>query len=270
MRENDFDEFTQLLQAAFDLLGKTPAAKVVSPTVQALFFQSLAEFPMPAVRAALATYCRRGKFTPTPGDIVELIEAARQVDNRPGAEEAWALGLTTLDDTRTVVWTQEAVEAFGIARPVLESSGPISARKTFLEVYERLVMANRRAGQAVRWFVSPGSDREAHQLALEHAVVAGFLPPPEVPPALPAPAHHKKPTLSPREQLATIQGMLLDGIQAKQQQADEAIRGRIEQEEDFKRDLARRVREREAYIRMADQGQVRRAENEQVVQRAAD
>ena len=258
MRENDFDEFSELLRASFDLLGKTQAAKVVSPTAQALFFQALVEYPLPAVRAGLSNHVKRGKFTPTPADIVEFIESSRQVDNRPGSEEAWALALTTLDEAKTVVWTQEAAEAFGIARPVLESSGAISARKTFLEVYERLVAASRKAGTAASWFVSPGSDVESYQLALKNGVAAGFLPAPAKAEALPAP--EKAPTLAPHEQLAAIRTMLLDGIRAKQLAADEEIRGRIEEEDEFKSNLASRVREREAFIRMSDQAQVVREE----------
>jgi hypothetical protein len=269
MRQNDFDEFAQLLQAAFDLLGKTPAAKVVSPTAQALFFQALADYPLPAVRAGLANHIKRGKFTPTPAAVVEFLEAARQVDNRPGGEEAWALALTTLDEAKTVVWTQEAAEAFGIAGPVLSSSGAISARKTFLEVYERLITASRKNGIAAHWFVSPGSDMDSYQLALKNGVAAGFLPAPDVPKALSAPVDEKPCSLSPREQLHQIQTMLLAGIQEKQRQADEEIKGRIEEEDEFKRDLSRRVRDREAYIRMADQAQVVREEGKRV-RHAAD
>lgn len=269
MREADFNEFRELLTAAFDILGKTPAAKVISPTSLALWFQALAEFPLPAVRAGLAAQIKRGTFTPVPADVVGFIESSLQRDNRPGGEEAWALGLSTLDDMNTVVWTQEAAEAFGKAQPVLESSGPISARKTFLEVYERIVAANRQKRVAVRWFVSPGSDVETYRLAVNDAVVAGLLPAPDKPLELAAPESEPVRTLSPHEQLAAIRDLLLDGVAEKQRRADEAIDGRIEDEDDFKRDLARRVAEREAFIRMADQGQVRRQEAERV-QRAAD
>lgn len=264
MREADFDEFKELLTAAFDILGKTPAAKVISPTALALWFQSLAEFPLPAVRAGLAAQIKRGTYTPVPADVVGFIESTLQRDNRPGGEEAWALALSTLDDVNTVVWTQEAAEAFGKARPVLESSGPISARKTFLEIYERLVVSNRQKRVSVCWFVSPGSDVETYRLAVENGRTAGLLPQPGPAPALAAPENEKVPTLSPREQLAKVRELLLDGIEAKQQQADAEIRGRIEEEEEFKRDLAKRVAERQAFIRMADQAQVARAERDRV------
>lgn len=264
MRENDYDEFAQLLDAAFDLIGKTPAAKIISPTSKALFFQALADYPLPQVREAIGAHIKRGKFTPTPADLIEHIAQASAVDTRPGGEEAWALALATLDDVRTVVWTQEAAEAFGKAQTVLEASGPISARKTFLEIYERLVAANRRNGVPVSWFVSPGSDGEMYRLAVNSAQVAGYLPPPAPVLAIAAPENEAAPSLSPRDQLAVIRSMLLDGVDERQRLADEAIQGRIEEEDDFKRDLARRVAERQAFILMADQAQVARAEAEKL------
>jgi hypothetical protein len=215
------------------------------------------------VRKALADHIQRGKFTPTPADIIDLIEAATGVDNRPGAEEAWALALSTRDDTKTVVWTEEAAEAFGKAQSVLDSSGPISARKTFIEIYERIVTENRKTRRAAIWFASPGTDQDQRQVAMKAAVRAGLLAAPARPtaPALagPAPA---EPTMSPPEQLAEIRRLLIDGIAAKQRAADAEIDGRIEKEDDFKRDLSQRVAERMAYIAMADQAQVARAERD--------
>lgn len=267
MREADFDEFSELLTAAFDILGKTPAAKVISPTALALWFQALVEYPLPAVRAGLSAQIKRGTYTPVPADVVGFIESTLQRDNRPGGEEAWALALSTLDDVNTVVWTQEAADAFGKARPVLESSGPISARKTFLEIYERLVAGNRQNRVAVSWFVSPGSDVATYQRAIENGRAAGLLPAPDpkllLEDAKKKKAEEEKPRkLSPREQLAEVRRLLLAGVEEKQRAADEAIKGRIEEEDEFKRDLAKRVAERQAFIRMADEAQVARQERD--------
>lgn len=262
MREDDFDEFAELLKATFDILGKTPAAKVISPRAQAMFFASLADYALPDVREALDNHVKVGKFTPVPNDLIDYIKAAAGADNRPGAEEAWALALSTLDDMKTVIWTQEAAEAFGKAQPVLEQSGAISARKTFIEIYERLIAASRKANKPPQWFASPGRDQDQRQLAMRAAVKAGLLAAPERI-ALPAPTTAPPAcTLSPQEQLAKIQYMLLDKQAEQQRLANEAIDSRIEDEDTFKRDLARRVKERERYIAMADQAQVRRAENE--------
>lgn len=261
MTEHDSREFTELLLACFDILGKTPQAKVVSPTAQALFFTAMRRFPMPQVRAALAHHLEVGKFTPTPADLIGYINET--TDNRPGAEEAWSLGLSTLDEAKTVIWTQEAAEAFGKAQPVLEASGAISARKTFIEIYERLVTANRKLGKPPEWFASPGHDQDQRQIAMKEAVKAGLLAAPSRLQLTLTPSTEPPPTtLQPAEQLAAIRAMLLESYAEKQRAADEAFKLLIEDEEDFKRDLAKRVAERQRYIDMADQAQVKRAENE--------
>lgn len=264
MTEHDSQEFTQLLLAAFDILGKTPAAKVVSPTAQVLFFTAMQRFPMAQVRSALSRHIEIGKFTPTPADLIGYIQEAAGADNRPGAEEAWALGLSTQDETKTVIWTEEAAQAFGKAQPVLESSGAISARKTFIEIYERLVTANRKQGVPPKWFASPGTDQDQRQLAMREAVKAGLLAAPQRLQLehTPNPVPVAPTTLKPAEQLEFLKKMLLDGFAEKQRLFDAAIDDRIEDEDQFKRELAKRVREREAYIAMADQAQVIRAENE--------
>ncbi len=275
MTEHDSREFTELLLACFDILGKTPQAKIVSPTAQALFFTAMRRFPMPQVRAALAHHLEVGKFTPTPADLIGYITEVAGTDNRPGAEEAWSLGLSTLDEAKTVIWTQEAAEAFGKAQPVLESSGAISARKTFIEIYERLVTANRKQNRPPEWFASPGHDQDQRQIAMKEAVKAGLLAAPSrlqltlTPSAEPPPPT----TLQPAEQLAAIRTMLLESYAEKQRQADEAFKLLIEDEEDFKRDLAKRVAERERYIALManpEQAKVDQAKRAAKVQRYHD
>ena len=289
MRSDDFDEFAELLDGVYDLIGKTPAAKVVSATAKALFFQALADYPLPVVRKALSVHVKRGEFTPTPAAIIKIIEDAAAQDTRPGPEEAWAIALASRDENDTVVWTAECAEAFAIARPVLETSGAISGRKTFLEAYERLVAAARKDSRPAVWSVHLGFDKTQHALVLARAVekgrlsapaVAGMLPPPDqlagVPqgeqlllggPKVPDPAPEDREKA--RAQLAQVKKMLADAMEEKNRAVEAAIDGRIETEEQFKANLNRRVREHQAYIRMADGVQLRRAED-QVVRQAGE
>ena len=270
MRENDYDEFAALLAASFDVLGKTPAAKVVSPTAQALFFQALAEYPLPQVRAALAAHVKRGKFTPTPADIVEHIEAATNGDGRPGPEEAWAIALASQDERDTVVWTSETAQAWTVARPVMETSGPITARKTFTETYTRLVGAARAQRRPVQWSAHLGWDKVGQAMVLQRAVDQGLLPAPSVAGLLPAPEVPDS-ALSPegRIQLAKVKQMLADGAAERQRKLDADFDRRNESEAEFKRNLNRRVAEYQRFARQVDQVQVARAEGDQT-QRAAD
>lgn len=267
MRREDYDEFAQLLDAAFDLIGKTPAAKVVSATSKALFFQALADYPLPQVRAAIGTHVKRGKFTPTPADLIEHLEAASASDTRPGPEEAWAIALTARDEHDSIVWTSEVAEAWGIARPVLDTSGAISARKTFIEAYERLVSLARTTRRPVVWTAHLGWDKGRQAMVLQRAVdlgllpakkVAGLLPPPEVP--------DSELSDAAGAQLATIKKMLADSAAARERRLQEAVDARNESEAEFNRNTAQRVRDYQAYIRTADQAQVQRAEAERIQQ----
>lgn len=263
MRENDFDEFAALLQAAFDVLGKTPAAKVISPTAQALFFQALAEYPMPQVRAALAAHVKRGKFTPTPSDVVDHIEASTNGDGRPGPEEAWSIALASQDERDTVVWTSETAQAWHMARPVMETSGPITARKTFTETYTRLIAASRAQRRPVVWSAHLGWDKAQQAQVLQRATDQGLLPAPTVTALLPPPEVPDS-ALSDqaRAQLAKVKQMLADSAAERERKLEAVAKARNETEEEFKRNLNQRVRQHQAYIRMADQVQVTRAEGE--------
>jgi hypothetical protein len=290
MRQNDFDEFAALLDGTFDILGKTPQAKLVSPTAKAMWFKALEEYPLPAVREALGFHVKRGTYTPVPSDVVQFIEGAKGNDGRPGAEEAWAIALTSRDENDTIVWTAECAEAFTRARPVLESSGAISARKTFLEVYEALVAAARKAQRPAVWSVHLGFDKTQHARVLTRAVEQGRLPAKAVMNMLPPPddgpdavpsgqrlllSGPKVPEMAPEEreaaraQLAKVRKMLADGMEEKRRRLEASIDTRIQTEDQFKADLNRRVREHQAYIRMADGVQLRRAED-QVVRQAGE
>jgi hypothetical protein len=255
-----------------------------------MWFKALEEYPLPMVREALGYHVKRGTFTPVPADVVSFIEGAKGNDGRPGAEEAWAIALTSRDENDTIVWTAECAEAFARARPVLESSGAISARKTFLEVYEALVAAARKGQRPAVWSVHLGFDRSQHARVLTRAVEQGrlpakavmnMLPPPEDgPDAVPSGERlllsgPKVPEMAPEErdkaraQLATVKKMLADSMEAKNRAVEAAIDRRLESEEQFKANLNRRVREHQAYIRMADGVQLRRAED-QVVRQAGE
>lgn len=234
MRPDDYDEFAQLLDATFDMIGKSPAAKLISPAAKALFFSDMSRYPLSLVRSALAAHRadgERGKWTPTPADLIFQIEQHQKRDSRAGSEEAWALALRSTDEQNTVVWTQECAEAFAIAKPVLDSSGPISARKTFIEVYERLVAAARMDNTPVHWFVSPGLDKLGHQAAVAKAVDVGLLPAPAATQLTLLDAPDKPPTMSPREQLEKLRKAIDEMTAQKQARLDAAIDNRIKAED---------------------------------------
>jgi len=131
------------------------------------------------------TRCRRELSRPlTAGAVFERME---QSDGRPSADEAWATALDARDERLTVVWTNEACEAFGIARPVLDAGDKVGARMAFRDAYERIVRNNRSSGKRMSWDASLGWDNCQRETALKSAESRGMLPHARVAALLPAP-----------------------------------------------------------------------------------
>jgi hypothetical protein len=186
MTENDFTAFSDFLS---DVYGLYPQAKPLTAPQVAMFFRAMSEHPLDAVRAAFDGHARdpqRGRFPPLPADLIAQLQTAAEDDGRPDAEEAWALSLAAADERATVVWTDEAAQAWAAARPVLAIGDEVGARMAFREVYAKRLAAARRERVSVRWWASLGWDEAARRDAIEQAVSAGRLPASELR-ALPAP-----------------------------------------------------------------------------------
>lgn len=195
MRESDFAEFGQMLDAVSGLLSRGQYQPNAVNT--ALWFRALAVYDLDTVRKALDAHVKdpqRGRFVPTPADIVAQIVGSAQADGRPGPEEAWAIALQAGDEARTVVWTDEIAQAWGIAQPVLRTGDEVGARMTFREVYNRLVVEARDTGRKPLWTASLGEDKAQRDVELTRAHAAGLLPEPERLVELPAPDHALSPT----------------------------------------------------------------------------
>lgn len=187
MHSEDFDEFAQLLDDAYDLIG-VGANKIISGGAKSMFFAAMAKYPLETVRAALNAHClhkERGRFTPKPADLIEQIEGMTGGDGRPGADEAWAIAITSRDESDTVVWTAEIAEAFSICSPVLELGDEVGARVAFKDAYTRLVNSARAGNKPAVWSVSLGWDGKKREEAIKRAHVAGLLPAPIVRTLLP-------------------------------------------------------------------------------------
>ncbi len=193
MRDSDLKTFTQTLDAACMLLsrgGYTPNA-----TSTAIWFRALMAYDLTTVNAAFDAHVRdpqRGRYVPTPADVIAQIEGTAADDGRPGAEEGWAIAFRARDESETVVWTREIAEAMGIARPVLDAGDDVGARMAFKEAYVRLVDEARNQRMPVSWDVSLGFDVKRRDGAVRAAVEAGRLPLT----ALPAPVGEQTPLLA--------------------------------------------------------------------------
>lgn len=192
MQPDDYDEFSSLLDAAYDLLGKTPQAKVISAGSKALFFSALAQYPMAEVRSALSAHVREGTFTPVPNDIKTQIER-RQPVQWIGADEAWAQ--VPKLETEPGLLNQVTSCALAAASEFLEMPRPdlVAARMAFKQTYDRLVDQEKLAGRAPSYWVSPGGSFEEQAAVREEGMRLGLLNSTWAPPAAPQLGHSTPP-----------------------------------------------------------------------------
>ncbi|MDO8065581.1 hypothetical protein [Janthinobacterium sp. SUN206] len=234
MNTADTPRFMQLLAETLAAYGKP----LPEPAMARAWLANLEPFPLPTVAAALQAYRdENGEFAPVPAGIAKR---CKLMDGRPGAEEAWAIALTSQDEMASVVWTTEIAEAFRICRPVLDSSGAISARKPFLEAYERIVATARAARHPAEWVASVGWDKTRHVEVLGNAVRAGLLPAPAVAGLLQGKQDQTTDDAA-RAQLAAIKKMIADGAAAKEVARLEGVEQQRLADEEFKRSTAERV-----------------------------
>lgn len=176
MRDSDFHQFAELLDGCYALLGRE---KALNGPAKALFFRALGVHGIEAVRAGFDAHVKdpqRGRFAPTPADVIAQIEGLVADDGRPGAEEAWAMCSNADDESETVVWSDEMSQAYSVAGPLMQAGDHIGARMAFKEAYSRLVDVARRERKPVAWSVSLGHDVNKRHAALVTAETRGLLP----------------------------------------------------------------------------------------------
>ncbi len=205
--DRDLVPFGTMLDAVCGLLSR--GAYQPNEVSTAIFFRALQPYTFEQVRQAFDAHVRdpdRGRFVPTPADILAQLHGRAANDGRPGAEEAWSIAIRGMDEAATVVWTDEICAAWAIARPVMQLGDEVGARMAFKEAYTRIVSDARGRGLPMAWVTSLGHDPEQRASAVREAVVAGRLPQREADALLPA----------PREALPLLEGPDPVGLRAKQ------------------------------------------------------
>jgi len=176
MRKEDFDAFAQMLDDCYALLGRQ---SLPTQTAKAMFFRAMASHDIQTVAAAFDAHIKdpvRGKFAPSPSDLIAQIEGFLTNDGRPGAEEAWAMVVRAFDESETIVWTQEMALARQIAQPIMDMGDEVGARMAFKESYSRLIESARKERKPAEWSASIGLDVNKRQSALMDAEMRGLLP----------------------------------------------------------------------------------------------
>lgn len=168
LNDNDLDWLCKQLIGTSELLGQQ-----VSPTAAAMLAEDLCCYPREVLARALSRVRTEHSGRLTPKAIIDRIDEAM---GRPGANEAWAMALSALDERNTVVWTVEMSEAWGVARDIAAQGDLVGARMAFIGAYERLVRTAREERRLPEVSVSIGWDCELRAPALEKAVQLGYLP----------------------------------------------------------------------------------------------
>lgn len=167
LNDHDLDWLIKQLIGTSELLGQQ-----VSPTAAAMLADDLCCYPREVLARALSRVRTEHTGRLTPKAIIDRIDEAM---GRPGANEAWAMALNALDERKTVVWTVEMSEAWGVARDVAAEGDLVGARMAFIGAYERLVRTAREERRLPEVSVSIGWDGEQRAVAIEKAVQLGYL-----------------------------------------------------------------------------------------------
>jgi hypothetical protein len=211
-----------------------------------VWWTMLEPFPMPLVISALSSYLSVKDVPLTPAAVLRYLPKRR--DERPEADEAWAIAVRAADERETVVWTTEIAEAWATAKPVFQLDDVVGARMAFKATYGRLIDHARAIGQFPQWVISQGFDA-ARRLEVTHDAVRNGrlqLNQVRVPERLLAGPDDRM-SLNAREQLQELKLLCQRIVGAGTQAATQKAQAATEEREQFaakKRALADEVQKR--------------------------
>lgn len=140
-------------------------------------------------------------------------------DGRPTPDEAWAQAGTS-DESRTIVTTDEALEALGEVRALLESD-EVAARMAFRDAYKRIVAQSKESGRIPVWVPSLGTNPAGRAAPVLRAVEQGRLTPKQAEQAIGAlPARAAAPMLPAGPAQKLIAGLALGPSRTPEQTAE--------------------------------------------------
>lgn len=168
METSDTRPFTAMLETALAGYGQP----LPTDAMFSAWLKFLKPYPLAVVRQALAEHCLASEFPPRPVDIARR---CREADGRPTADEAWAVAITAIDESKTVVWTKETEESFWRCKPLLDIGDKVGARRSFIDAYEKAVIEARKNGVPMTHGISLGNDQKNRTDAVFTAVSAGLI-----------------------------------------------------------------------------------------------
>jgi hypothetical protein len=168
MQKHEFKIFAERWADVHDAM---PGGKVFSQRTMTIVFDALEEYSLEAIFQAIKIHTKKGKFAPSPSDIVEII-SERTGAKHIGAEEAWALAEKSFDEYETVVWTQEISQARALVSDLYTSGDKVAARMAFKEAYARII----KTAADPKWVSTCGFDKSRRADAIAEAVLLNRLP----------------------------------------------------------------------------------------------
>lgn len=169
MNDNEIERVTQLLVATAEIMGTE-----LKPGAVMVMVSDLAEYEFQDVMNAL-TRCRKelsGRLT-----LKAILDILSPAGGWLSANEAWSRALPAADESKTVVWTEEARKAWFVALPMVKARDN-NARMAFIAAYEREVSNAKNAGKRPQYEVSPGDDALLRDATISQAQTEGLLAPP--------------------------------------------------------------------------------------------
>jgi hypothetical protein len=169
MQKHEFKLFAERWADIHDVM---PGGKAFSQRTMTIVFDALEDYPLEAVFQAIKIHTKKGKYAPSPADIVEII-SERTGAKHIGCEEAWSIALESFDEYSTVVWTEPIAEARAIASSLYFGGDKVAARMAFKDAYNRII---KTAPEPI-WTVTEGFDMARRADAVKQAVLLKRLPP---------------------------------------------------------------------------------------------
>lgn len=146
----------------------------LQPHVAALLADDISGYPEDVLKKAFARVRMEHHGRLTSKAIIDRIE---ELAGRPNASEAWAMAVNALDERKTVVWTVEMVDAWGVVSELAQRGDLIGARMGFIQAYDRLVRIARDERQLPQVMVSEGWDLQLRSVAIDKAIQLGYMDP---------------------------------------------------------------------------------------------
>jgi hypothetical protein len=169
MRPDEKPTFLAVLSCTF----RTVRQPLPDAEVLRVWWEKFEPFPLEVVATALSKHVDVSEFAPTPAAVLRHMPKRR--DERPDADEAWAIAVRAADERETVVWTKEIAEAWTAAQPVFDIGDDVGARMAFKAAYVRLIEQACATGHPLQWVISQGFDAERRREVVNNAVRDGRL-----------------------------------------------------------------------------------------------